>query len=127
MFCPNCRSEYIDGVRECDDCHVALVMELPPKHAPPETDDDDEATFELLLSTKNEADIAFVRSILDESGIVYFIQNELFNHFFWGSEPARVMVNAAQLEDAQKLLEKFDPHFFRFSIPKQGDDEQEPT
>ena len=30
-FCPQCRGEYMDWVRECPDCKVPLVEKLEPK------------------------------------------------------------------------------------------------
>lgn len=33
MFCPNCRAEYIEEIRECPDCGVTLVVNLPPEQA----------------------------------------------------------------------------------------------
>ncbi len=32
MFCPNCKCEYIRGVKDCADCGVALVDALEPDH-----------------------------------------------------------------------------------------------
>lgn len=32
MYCPNCRSEYRQGITTCADCQAELVAELPAKH-----------------------------------------------------------------------------------------------
>ena len=29
MYCPKCRTEYLEDVKECADCHIPLVDELP--------------------------------------------------------------------------------------------------
>ena len=29
MYCPKCRTEYLEDVKECVDCHVTLVDDLP--------------------------------------------------------------------------------------------------
>ena len=31
MYCPKCRSEFVEGIQECDDCKVALIHEIPPE------------------------------------------------------------------------------------------------
>src|SRR5258708_5442777 len=33
MFCPQCKAEYRSGFRQCSDCYVDLVEELPEKQS----------------------------------------------------------------------------------------------
>jgi hypothetical protein len=92
MFCPQCKSEYQEGVVICCDCDVPLVSELQIEPKPGFVD------YEEILYTNNAADIAIIKSLFDSEGIVYYFLGE---HFAF---PVRLMVNKDQVEEARELL-----------------------
>ncbi len=98
MFCPACRTEYEENIEKCVDCGAKLVSELP-EELPPEYYD-----YELILSTFNPADIAVIRSILDNSDLDYYFhgENSAFMQPF--AVAARLMVRKDQADDARALL-----------------------
>ena len=68
--------------------------------------------FVEIASTYNQGDIAVIRSILEGSGIKYFLQDEFFNIARPFLEPVKVMVEKSCAEDAKELLKDIDLTFF---------------
>jgi hypothetical protein len=96
MFCPKCRSEYIDGITLCKECNVSLVESIP---AEPEM-----YTFVKILSTFNLADIAIIKSMLDDGEITYYFIGENFNQIDQLVQPARLFVREDQADETRELL-----------------------
>ncbi|MFA4949025.1 MAG: DUF2007 domain-containing protein [Candidatus Krumholzibacteriia bacterium] len=111
MFCPKCKAEYIEGVKECGECEVSLVATLPEK---PERAEQKDLDFVSVVRTFNPQDIAIIRSILDDSGIEYYIQGENGIAVRPLVDPANVMVVKDQAADAIELLKDLNLSFYMF-------------
>ena len=98
MFCPECKSEFIEGITSCPVCEVKLIDELPPEPEPEFVD------YKEILATYNPADIAFLKSILDSEGIQFFFKGEHFMYVRPLADPVRLMVRTDQAEKAFELL-----------------------
>ena len=103
MFCPQCRSEYLQGIKDCVDCQIPLVDVLPP-----EPDHSTKDSYVRILSTYNAADVAIVKSILDDAEIDYYFQNEGFNGVSPLIQPEVLYVLRDQEEDAREALRGVD-------------------
>ena len=60
--------------------------------------------YVLALETHNAGDIAFIKSIFDAEGIIYFIQGENVAPYLFNALPMRVMVNKDEAEKAKTIL-----------------------
>ena len=105
MFCPKCKAEYKEGVRECYDCRVPLVDVIPPE---PKVRD---LEYVSIIETYNWSDIAMIESVLEGSGIDYFIQGEAALAVVQYVEPVIVLVVKEQVEEAKALLKDLDLSF----------------
>ena len=116
MFCPKCRAEYKEGVKECGQCEAPLVATLPgkPERAKPALAQQKDLEFVSVVRTFNPQDIAIIRSILDDSGIEYYIQGENGILVRPLVDPANVMVVKDQAADAIELLKDLDLSFYMF-------------
>ena len=113
MYCPQCRSEYIDGVAECPDCRVALVRELSPeKSRGPHGEADDDIRYVPLVRTYSVKDVAFIHSVLDGTGIRYYIRGEGLTHLRPLADPSVLMVDEESVEDARELLKDLPLSFY---------------
>ena len=88
-----------------------------------------EPQFKEVFKTFNPADIAFIKSLLEDNGVIYYINNEnvtsVGNLMF--AEPMRVMVEIGQYESVKELLSQFQGSFGTFAPRDDGvvDDEEE--
>lgn len=78
---------------------------------------DKNSEFKEILKTFNAGDIAFIKSLLEEHDINYYINNENVNMvgMLTFAEPMRVMVEARQYETAKEILAEFEGNFTKFS------------
>lgn len=64
-FCPNCRAEYVEGVKRCVDCDVELVPELEPEEGERFSNE----PFIPVFRYKDDMEAAIARGVLEDAGI----------------------------------------------------------
>ncbi len=109
MWCPQCKSEYVQGIFRCPECDIDLVDRLPEETETEKPIIDKDAQFVEIMNTYDAAVLTLVKSILDDIGISYFIQGEhsvyVYSHIF----PARVLVVKKDAEMALQVLKDLIP------------------
>jgi hypothetical protein len=96
MFCPNCRTEYKEGISVCADCGANLVPELPPESTEPE--------LVTVLRTYDLSVVTVAKSILDEAAIPYIAKGELpMEQLAVG--PVEIQVDKDDGQEASELLD----------------------
>ncbi len=68
----------------------------------------DTMDFELILEIRNAGDQAFLKSLLDAEGFVYFLQGEHVAPYLYNALPVRLMVRKDQAAAARELLNDFE-------------------
>lgn len=108
MFCPKCKAEYEDWVKECADCKVTLVYKLQPE--PNQGPKQELIKYKEVLSTYNQGDIVKIKSVLDSAGITYYIKDERILSPLWFL-PMVLMVREDQALKAIGLLKNYKLEF----------------
>ncbi len=112
MFCPNCRSEYVEGMTECEECQVALVEDLPPEPVPEYEDLRVVRTY----SADYEAELG--KSILEANGINAVIASDEAG----GTLPGLALTQGVQLLVDVEDLEKANTVFKDLEASPGNDD-----
>jgi hypothetical protein len=68
----------------------------------------DTMDFDLILEIRNAGDQAFLKSLLDAEGFVYFMQGEHVAPYLYNALPMRLMVRKDQAASARELLKDFE-------------------
>ena len=71
--------------------------------------DQGDMDFELILEVRNAGDQAFIKSLLDAEGIVYFMQGEHVAPYLYHALPMRLLVRKDQAAMVRELLKDFEP------------------
>jgi hypothetical protein len=102
MLCPKCEREYEEDIYVCSECGVSLVPELLPD---PKKESLELPEFEEILFTPSSGDMAVIKSLLDNEGIIYCFRGEFFSSVHPLAQPARLMVRTDQAEGVKEILE----------------------
>jgi hypothetical protein len=123
MFCPQCKCEYLEGIRECADCGTSLVEQLPREETIPEEFGplEDLVTIK-KFSTGHEAEVA--KGFLLSNGINAILSNDDWFGLRGGGihlrrDKIRLLIRKEDVREAEKIFRKT-------GIPTQKEMEDKP-
>lgn len=102
MFCPNCRSEYVEGITECADCNIALVDALPEEPIPEYED------LRVVRTYSADYGAELGKSILEANGITAVIASDEAGGTLPGlalTQGVHLLVDADDLEKARTVFQ----------------------
>jgi hypothetical protein len=97
MFCPNCRTEYKEGITVCADCGTRLIEELPPEAS-------ESSELVTVLTTLDLSTVALAKSLLEDAEITCMAKGE-FPMEQLAVGPVEIQVDRHDEAQAREILE----------------------
>lgn len=117
--CPSCSSELRLTKDEraartfhCPECEAYLDFTVTPPMVLKDK------KYSEVFSSRNQGDIALLKSFLDDSDIDYYVSGEDFLSVYPLIQPAKFFVRDDQVEEAKGLLKEFNANLFGVSRRK---------
>ena len=104
MICPECKAVYREGYTKCADCDIELVEAHSIEHE--ESSKLEEITFQTVMTSFNQGEIAIAKSILESNDIQCFVQGESFNSLFRTSIPVSIKVPEEDFKQSTEVLKE---------------------
>jgi hypothetical protein len=78
MFCPKCKSEFVEGILRCPDCNTDLVEHLPTETSslPDNTEWSEYEDWVMVYNPSGAQELAMIKMVLEREDIPYFIGND---------------------------------------------------
>jgi len=101
-FCPDCKSEFIEGVTQCNDCGTELVPELT------EAEHFSAEDYRLVYTCGQVYEAQMMKSNLESAGIESYILNETDRNFPGAGNVTlvKLFVKVESETDAREFIQK---------------------
>ncbi len=102
-ICPNCKYEYISGIKKCPDCGAELVDELPPEIILNESD------WVVVYTTSFDYEAEMLKDNLESAGISATILSQKDSSFPAPGDLSiiKLLVKKVDAENAIAFLNEF--------------------